>query len=142
MNPLLDKLIIVEGRISQQKRGFVLFALLSRDKEKGLWDLVLSAEWFGSDQKTTLDYIIGELQKELKPEDLTKISRIVILNPTDQIVRNINMLIHTEHSKAELIDVRINDLWLDHAFIITSKRPESLNRRQKSNSLDKLKAVD
>ncbi len=141
MDLLVKKLVDIEKAISGEKGNFVLFALLSRDKEKGLWDLVISAEWFGSDQKKTLDYIIPILQKELTSEELTQISRVVLLSLNDPLVRNINTLIKTEHSNIEFTNVRINDLWLDHMIVITSKRTGNNNGVYKSKSSNDLKAI-
>lgn len=122
MKSLIDKFATVEKNISDEKTGFVLFALFLREEAQDKWDLVLSAKWFEDDKKKTLDYIVKKIKNKLKLQNMTRISRIILLHPFDQFVKTINNAIKIEHGKTEIIDCQFNNIFIKHAFIITSKR--------------------
>lgn len=121
MISLVDKFITVEKTISDEKSSFTLFALFLREEAEDKWDLILSANWFEDDKKETLDYIVKQIKNELKPQDMTKISRIILLEPSHPLVKTVNNVVRTEHGKTEFVDCQFSNIFVKHAFIITSK---------------------
>jgi len=121
MISLVDKFITVEKTISDEKSSFTLFALFLREEAEDKWDLVLSANWFEDDKKKTLDYIVKQIKNELEPQDMVEISRIILLEPSHPLVQTVNSVIRTEHGKAEFVDCRFSNIFVKHAFIITSR---------------------
>ena len=80
---------------------------------------------FGTDKQKTLDYFISEISSSLGAQDLTNLSRIVLIDPDDVAVQNLNRTIRVEHGGVEVRDSSFFGLPIKHAFIITSKRPET-----------------
>ncbi len=113
----------LESRIAEEKGDFALFALFLREDVPDRWDLIVSAPWVGSDKQAALDYLIGRIKTLLSPQDLTALSRIVIVDPDDAAVSDLNRAIHVEHGTAEVRDSSFFGLPIKHAYIITSKRP-------------------
>jgi len=118
MRPLVDKLKTIELAISKEKGKFALFALFVRPHVQNVWDLVVSAPWIGKQKKETLNYIL----EKIDPKDLMAISRVVILEPTDPFVQMVNNFIATEHSSGEFQNCTFNNVFIEHAFIVTSQR--------------------
>lgn len=118
---MVEKLQSVEQEIASAKGSFVLFILLLKeDSEK--WDLVFSSKWGIDKEKKALEYVIKKIQSNLTDDELRNISRVVFLNPSDSFVQMLNSVIHVEHGIADFQNNVINDVFIRHAYIITSKR--------------------
>ncbi len=120
MRNLVEKFIAVEKEIAEEKGGFTLFALFLREGSPDRWDVVVSAPWFGNDEKSVLDYLVMKLQSHLAPEELIKLSRIVVLEPDNPGVKDVNKAVNVEHGRVEMFDVDFFGLDIEHAYIITS----------------------
>lgn len=113
----------LESRIAEEKGDFALFALFLREDVPDRWDLIVSAPWVGPDRQAALNYLVNEIKSFLGPQDLTALSRIVIVDPNDAEVQNLNRAISVEHGAAEVRDSNFFGLPIKHAYIITSKLP-------------------
>ena len=113
----------LESDVAAARGDFTLFALFLREDVPDRWDLIISAPWASADQKQSLDYLVSKIKSDLGPADLTQLSRIVFIDPTDVSVRNLNQAIHVEHGSVEVRDSNFFGLPIKHAFIITSKEP-------------------
>lgn len=122
MKNIIDKLINLEKKISSKKGPFLLFALFLREDASHVWDLVVSASWAAKNKASTLQYISKELNKTLSPNQMLKLSRIVIIEPGDPALETMHKAIQIEHGSAELKDCNFFGLQIRHAFLITSKR--------------------
>jgi hypothetical protein len=115
----------LESDVAAARGDFTLFALFLREDVPDRWDLIISAPWASADQKGSLDYLVNRIKSDLGPADLTQLSRIVFIDPTDVSVRALNQDIHVEHGSVELRDSSFFGLPIKHAFIITSKGPST-----------------
>ena len=120
---LKDNFRRLESDISAVRGEFALFALFLREDLPDRWDLIVSAPWVATDQKSALDYLVNKIKSDLGPEELTQLSRIVFIDPEDVAVENLNKSIHVEHGSVEVRDSNFFGLPIKYAFIITSKRP-------------------
>jgi len=125
INNIASRFAGLESRIAQEKGEFALFALFLREDVPDRWDLIVSAPWVGTDREAALNYFVEEIKSVLGSQDLTVLSRIVFIDPSDPAVENLNRAIHVEHGTAEVRDSNFFGLPIKHAFIITSKRPSS-----------------
>ncbi len=115
----------LESDVAAARGDFTLFALFLREDVPDRCDLIISAPWASADQKGSLDYLVNRIKSDLGPADLTQLSRIVFIDPTDVSVRALNQAIHVEHGSVELRDSSFFGLPIKHAFIITSKGPST-----------------
>ena len=115
----------LEFDVAAARGDFTLFALFLREDVPDRWDLIISAPWASADQKGSLDYLVNRIKSDLGPADLTQLSRIVFIDPTDVSVRALNQTIHVEHGSVEVRDRNFFGLPIKHAFIITSKGPST-----------------
>jgi hypothetical protein len=122
MKELLDSFIQLEKRLSQQKGDFRLFALFLREDAQDKWDLVVAAPWADDDIREALSYIAKEVQDVLSPDDLTKVSRIVIIDESNPALQAINNAIGVEHGLTEVKESFFFGLLIKHAYVITSKK--------------------
>jgi hypothetical protein len=113
----------LESQIAQEKGDFVLFALFLREDVPDRWDLIVSAPWVGEDKQATVSYLVDEIKSRLGEQDLTRLSRIIIVDPDDTAVQSLNQAIHVEHGDVEVRESNFFGLEIKHAYIITSKRP-------------------
>jgi len=120
---IVQKLINTEKRISKEKgEDFNFFGAFKRMDLENSWDIVISANWFSKNKRKDLIYIINEIKKDLKDEELMFLARIVLIKPEDKLIRELNKVIKIEHGMTEMIDNQINEIRLKHAYIITSKK--------------------
>jgi hypothetical protein len=120
---LSEKFRDLESRIAADKGGFALFALFMREDVPDRWDLIVSAPWVGSDKREAVDYFVNQIKSQLGGQDLTSLARIVVVDPDDAAVRDLNRAVQIEHGGVEIRDSSFFGLPVKHAFIITSRRP-------------------
>lgn len=128
MKQLAEKIQQFEKEVSMQKGDFLFCALILRDRSHARWDLVLSAPWFETKRSNTLKYLISRLEKNLSKKELSQISKIVLLDPSDQFlvdiaraIRNIASAVHVEHGLIEISNCVFDGIEIDHMYLITSK---------------------
>ena len=122
MKELVDKLRLLETEISQKKGDFSLFALLLREDSPNRWDLVVSAPWFWSDKKKTLDYLAKQLRSRLTSDEILSLSRIVLIEESNPGLHALQQAFHVHHTPTEFQDCNLFGLQIQHGYIITSKR--------------------
>jgi hypothetical protein len=125
MRELLDKLILLELKLSKERGNFNLFALFLREEAEDKWDIVVSAPWLKSNNKKSFDYLSRELKSSLTNQEMVSISRIVVLDEGNPGLEAINRAFHIEHSLADVKDSNFFGLQIKHAYIITSTRKAS-----------------
>jgi hypothetical protein len=119
---LVDKLIRVEKHLSKKKGPFDLFAMVMREDLSDKWDILVAADWIENNFDSSLKFISKELTKKLSSDELSAISKVVLLSIFDPRVKSVQKLMEIEHLDAELINVHVFGFFVNHAFIITSKR--------------------
>jgi hypothetical protein len=121
MNHLTEKLRCVERDVAGEKGPVNLFALLEREDLSDRWDLVISAPWAEADE-ATLRYVADVIARHLTPEEVTLLSRIVVLEADENPVRAITDTYDIEHGRLELLEPARFGLPVKHGYIITSRR--------------------
>lgn len=122
MRNILEPLKKIEKIISKEKGRFVLFGMFLKEDHGAKWDIVMSANWIGNETKEFLTYFISKLNPEIKKGDLTTISSLVALKPSDPFVQTINRIVKTEHGDTRFTNCYFNNIEIKDAFIITSLR--------------------
>lgn len=122
MKEIVEKLKQQEEIMAKEKGPFDLFALFLREDAPGKWDLVVAAEWIEKDKETAFKYIAGIVQKTLSKEQLLKLSRIAIVDESNQALEAFHRAMHVEHGVAEIQDSNFFGLQIKHVYLITSRR--------------------
>lgn len=133
MKESIDKLLKIERELVFQKGKFTLFALFLREDAEDNWDLLVAAPWIEKDKTGALKYIATKLQKSLTPQELLKLSRIVIIDEDNPALNAIHKAIHIEHGSAEIKDSVFFGLPIKHAYLITSQRTNGKTGSEASN---------
>ncbi len=121
VSTLVEKFREIEIAVSGEKGDFNLFALMEREDAFGKWDVVVSASWIGKDDKVLINAIASRIKKSFTQDEQLKLSRIVILPPSDPLVQNLN-LIAVEHSSVKLSNNTFNGIVIKESYLITSKK--------------------
>lgn len=122
MKDVAKKLISAEQQMSDEKGRFLLFALFLREDAPDLWDLLVSANWIETNKGEALRYITGKLKNSVAPIELSKLSRIVIIEHTNPALGAIQSAFHIEHGMADVQSSNFFGLPIKHAYIITSRK--------------------
>ncbi len=122
MKDLLDKFIALERLLSNQKGDCSLFALFLREDAVDKWDLIVAAPWVDADRKEALAYISNQIQQTFTPEELSQLSRIVLVEQSNPTVAALNQAVRVQHGKVEVLNSNFFGLQIKHAYIITSHR--------------------
>lgn len=122
MRELLDRFVELERAISQSRGEFSLFALFLREDSLDKWDLLVAAPWIDANRKEALQYITNQIQQGFKPEELSRLSRVVLVEQGNPGVGAINQAMKVRHGKGEIRDSNFFGLQIKHAYIITSQR--------------------
>lgn len=123
MKELVDKFVELERKISDIKGDFALFALFLREDAIDKWDLLVAAPWIETDRKTAFSYMAEQIQLSFKHEELTQLSRVVLIDQTNPALDAINRAMKIEHVGVDVQDSNFFGLQIKHAFIITSQKP-------------------
>ena len=122
MKELLDRFISLERNLSEQRGPFALFALFLREDAQDRWDVIVAAPWIEADRKSALTVLTDQIQRSLSPDELTQLSRVVIVDENNPALEAINSAVHVEHGAADVQDSNFFGLHIRRAFIITSQR--------------------
>ena len=122
MKEQAEKLQIVEKNLSESKGHFELFALFLREDSPDKWDLLISADWARADKKASINRIIKEIKKVLSDYEMLMLSRIIILDKDEEVVKAIHQAMKVEHGLAEITDTNFFGLSIKHAYLITSQK--------------------
>ncbi len=156
MREFIEKLIALERDISAEKGEFELFAFFLREDALNKWDLIVSAPWLEKDKRTALSYLVKQLRTRFNPQEMLKLSRIVIIdqsNPGLKDVRNaiyfairvrygvdvriptvVNNAVHAGSGVYEFQNCEFFGLQIKHAYIITSQKGDPIQKQQASHS--------
>ena len=122
MKELLERFIFLERNLAEQRGPFALFALFLREDAQDRWDLIVAAPWIETDRRSALTLLTNQIQKSLRPEELTQLSRVVLVDENNPALEAINSAVHVEHGAADVQDGDFFGLHIRRAFIITSQR--------------------
>ena len=145
MRQLVEKLKSLECEISSDKGEFALFGLFLREDAQDRWDLLVSAPWLDAAKKESLEFIVNQLRLSLESEELLSLSRVVLLDADNPVLKAVNRAVKVHHGRVEVKNDKFFGLQIEHAYIITSKRQvdeitsyrdlssEELDRREKTS---------
>lgn len=122
MKELLDKFVDLERVLSEERGEFSIFALFLREDALDKWDLIVAAPWIDANVKESLAHITSRIQKLFSPEELTQLSRVVVVDLANPAVQAMNQAIRVNHGQAEIQDSSFFGLQIKHAHVITSQR--------------------
>jgi hypothetical protein len=120
ISQIIEKFRQIEIEISREKGDFALFALIEREDSLGKWDVVVSASWINENEKSFIELIASKIHKNLSKEEQISISRILVLDISDALVKSLNM-IGVKHGTVNLSNNNFNGILIKEAYLITSK---------------------
>ena len=122
MKALVEKLRTLEREVAEEKGAFLLFALFLREDAPDVWDLLASAPWIEADKGAALRYLAKKLNAVASPEELTTLSRIVLIDQSNPALAAMQSSLNIEHGAAEVQSSNFFGLQIKHAYVITSRR--------------------
>ena len=122
MRELLEKFIELERRLAEEHGQFSLFALFLREDSTDKWDLVVAAPWIEENRKEGLAQISNRVQQTFAPEELSRLSRVVLIDDSNPALKAMHEALHCQHGTNEVRDSDFFGLQIKHAYIITSQR--------------------
>ena len=128
MKALAKKLCGLERAIAAEKGPFNLFALFLREDAPNVWDLVVAAEWIDEDQTQALTELAKRVRAYLHPNEIVKISRVVIVETANPDVKEIATAVPISHGVAEVVNRDFFGLAIKHAFVITAQIDPPANK--------------
>jgi len=128
MKALAEKLRGFEQILAAEKGPFNLFALFLREDAPDVWDLVVAAEWIEEDQSQALAELSKRVRAYLRADEITRISRVVIVERANPTVKAIASSLSITHGVAEVANSNFFGLAIKHAFIITAQLNPPPNR--------------
>jgi len=125
MKTLVEKLKGIESEVAADKGPFSLFALFLREDAPDVWDLLVSAPWIEADKGSALKLLATKLNQVATPEELTKLSRIVLIEKSNPALVAFHSAMRIEHGAAEIQSSNFFGLQIKHAYVITSQRADA-----------------
>jgi hypothetical protein len=89
-----------------------------REDAPDVWDLVVAAKWIEEDRPAALADISRRVRDSLRADEITKISRVVVVERTDPALKALASAVSTEHAIAEVANSTFFGLSIRHAFLI------------------------
>jgi hypothetical protein len=120
MDELKIKIREIEKEISMEKGEFNFFALFQHENSLDNWDLVVSGEWVYNHKAEALKYISKKLKVALNQKEIIRISRIIVIDPSNPSLNSIIKEHKIEHGLIEENNKTYFDLDIQQALIISS----------------------
>jgi HEPN domain-containing protein len=126
MRELLERFIQLERTIAEEEGDFGLFALFLREDAgagsgtsgysgySAKWDLIAAAPRIEVDRREALSYITRRIQQVFTPEELSQLSRIVLVDLANPEVEAINRAVAVQHGQTEIRDSNFFGLQIKH----------------------------
>ena len=124
MREIAEKLVRAEQEMAAHKGRFLVFGLFLREQAPDVWDLVVAAPWVVENKSASLQYISDKISSALQPDELVKLSRIVLVEPDNPSVAALHQAIKVEHGISEIKDCHFSGMEIRHAYLITSQRAQ------------------
>ena len=124
MKSIAEKLRDLEQKIAEEKGNFLLFALFLREDAPDVWDLLVSASWIAKNKSDSLKYIAEKANEFLTPDEILKLSRIVIIEQDNPGLVALQRTMTVEHGMAEIKDSTLFGLQIKHAYLITTSQAD------------------
>lgn len=121
MSKIFDAVKEMEIALSNEKGPFTLFALFEYPDLPNRWDLVIAAPWVEQDNEKALRLLAAEIKKRLPANELERIARIVLLDPSDSSVRAITSEHQIEHGRLEIDEGSQYGLPAERGYVITAR---------------------
>ena len=120
---MVNKLINLIKKIKKEKGDIRLFMLLKSSPEITKWTVIISAKWLDYlTDKSSLDYWISQITKELNKNEIQTISRISVLKSNDLFVNVLTSNLSVTESNILLKNTSIGSFYIYEAIIIESNR--------------------
>ena len=120
MRDIAEKLRRLERALAGERGPFNLFALFLREDAPDVWDLVVAAKWIDEDRSSALAEVSQRVRDSLGDDEITKISRVVVVDRNDPSLKAIASTLSIEHGISEVANSTFFGLSIRHAFIITA----------------------
>ena len=117
----IEKLTFIEKKLADEKGDFVLFGLFLREGSPNRWDVVVSAPWLDESRRDSLNFMIKKIQPNLELQEWLMVAMVLILDPSQEFVKEINDEVSVEHGNVKITDYIFNGMGIERAYIITSK---------------------
>jgi hypothetical protein len=88
LSGVAKKLAVLSNSIKAADGPLEFLGLLLRDDSPDLWDVVIAAPWLKADERESFEYVANKLRQALTGEELSSISRIVILDHDGVVLRS------------------------------------------------------
>lgn len=124
MKELIGKFIELEQKISVAKGDFTFFALFLREDAPDKWDLLVAAPWIELGKREALLFIAQHLQTAFQPEELTQLSRIVLVELDNPALQAITQNLDVTRAVIDVNESNLFGLQIKQAVIITSHNPD------------------
>lgn len=125
MKAIVEKLKGLEQDLADARGAFFLFALLLREDSPNRWDLLVGADWLSDDKDAGLNFIGEGVRSRLQREEITLLSRIVVLDQENPVALAIASAVSIQHGCAYFTRCAFNGLDIAEAYVITAARPGS-----------------
>jgi len=125
MKDIIEKLIKVEKKTSEDRGKYDLFAVFLREDSPNRWDIVVSSDWLRNNKSEGLTYLAKNITEVLNKDELLLISRIVIIDEGDQTLPLLKQAMDVEHGSVEIGQSNFLGLQIKHAYLITSRNNQA-----------------
>ncbi|WP_319580511.1 hypothetical protein [uncultured Methanospirillum sp.] len=121
MTELEEKFKKIINTISQEKGNIKFFAIARRSDSEGFFDILISADWIRQDDFEILKYIVKIIKSLLNKEEIIDISRVILLNSDDPILKQLRPAITVELGGIVHLDnCVVNNLAIEELTIFVS----------------------
>lgn len=117
MNIFIQKMLILEKKLSADKGNFSFFALVELQDAQNEWDVVVSATWLPSRESEAISVMTDSIFGVLDKNELLQLSGVVILNADEPFIKEV---IKKSGDRETLSDIFINGLEIRNLHIFSN----------------------
>jgi hypothetical protein len=126
-----QKLASMGKKIEADKGLLELLGLFLRDESPDRWDIVIAGPGLKADRRASFEYVAGQLRKVMTDEELTGLSRIVILDHGGAVLQSFLEQFSNRSGLADVHFVAEGGAVIRKAYIILARPGVARRRRPK-----------
>jgi hypothetical protein len=128
LEKVAEKLTGVAEKIQAHKGPLELFGLFHREGPLDLWDIVIAAKWLKAGIGASFAYVADHLREALTEEEMTEISRIVILEHDGTVLQSFRENFGNRTGLADIHFVTEGGAIIRQVYIIVNRPVASKGR--------------
>ncbi|MDM8558367.1 hypothetical protein [Candidatus Parabeggiatoa sp. HSG14] len=123
MDRFIQKFLLIENTIAQEKGPVDLFALFKIVEIPNRWEVVISAERLSENNIKAMEYVTHKIRAVLTQKEMITISAVILLTANEPFIEELQKFLKTNNNSNVFSEVNIHGVEIKKGYIIKISLP-------------------